>query len=488
MDRISNLPDEIRCHILSFLPTKQAALTSALSKSWRNLWKLVPNLDIDDSEFLHPEEGKGGRDDIRQSFVDFVDSVLALQGDSPIDKFSLKCITGVHPDSVNRWICNVLQRGVSDLNLFIDFSFEDTEEDKYLLPEEMFVSKTLVKLKLRSEHCVNWWFGEMGASLPMLKSLYIDSDLIFCGEMGRFLSSFPVLEEIHMANMEWPKSDETMSSASLRNLSIHGTGCEEFENPKTISFDTPNLLSLNYSDLVAEDYPVVNMKKLSEARINLITKDEDQIKRIREPNNDLLEDDEGDVVLQFVNVVKLMSGIKNIQKLSLTADTLEVLTLCCKSMLVFNNLKILGLKSEEGRGWQAVPALLRNCPHLEFLVIEGLFHYVTDKCGDACDCIPREDKGRSLISSPVKKLEIRGFRGTMREINMIGHFLRSFKCLEEMGIFAEENGPTNFENPGAFEYVDKILKLYNELSSCDVYFLVWGYMRKKWTAKSMQMC
>ncbi|KAG7566516.1 FBD domain [Arabidopsis suecica] len=479
MDRVSNLPDEVRGHILSFLPARHIALTSVLSKSWLNLWKLVPNLDIDDSEFLHPEEGKAERHEIRQSFVDFVDSVLALQGDSPIDKFSLKCITGVHPDHVNRWICNVLQRGVSDLDLFVDYSLEDIEEDEDMLPQEMFVSRTLVKLKIRSDRCVDWWCGKGGTFLPMLKSLYIDSDLILWGKMKRFLHSFPVLEELRMANMEWTASDETVSSASLRKLSILGTGCEDYVNPKSISFDTPSLLYLNYSDLVAEDYPFVKMGKLCEARINLIVKD-DQIKRVRDPNNDLLE---GDVVLQFGNVVKLMNGIQNIQTLYLTADTLEVLSLCCESMPVFNNLKTLGIKSDEGRGWQALPALLRNCPHLEFLIIEGLLHYVTDKCGDACDCISREDKGRSLTSCPVKKLEIQGFRGTMREIHVIEHFLRSFKCLKEMGIFAEENGPTNFENPGAFEYVEKILKLYNELSSCDVYFLVWGYMRRKWTAQ-----
>ncbi|CAG7906941.1 unnamed protein product, partial [Brassica rapa] len=80
MDRISNLPDELLCHVLSFLPTKNAALTSVLSKRWLNLWKLVPNLDIDDS-----------LKEIRQSFIDFVDRVLAMQGDSPINNFALKC-------------------------------------------------------------------------------------------------------------------------------------------------------------------------------------------------------------------------------------------------------------------------------------------------------------------------------------------------------------------------------------------------------------
>ncbi|CAL9224401.1 unnamed protein product, partial [Arabidopsis halleri] len=52
-------------------------------------------------------------------------------------------------------------------------------------------------------------------------------------------------------------------------------------------------------------------------------------------------------------------------------------------MPVFKNLKSLSIMSEESRGWQAMPVLLRNCPHLETLVLEGLLHHVTDKCGDA---------------------------------------------------------------------------------------------------------
>jgi hypothetical protein len=49
----------------------------------------------------------------------------------------------------------------------------------------------------------------------------------------------------------------------------------------------------------------------------------------------LLEDDEGDVVLQFCNVVKLINGIQNIQTLYLTEDTLEVSFLLCSLWSIF---------------------------------------------------------------------------------------------------------------------------------------------------------
>ncbi|XP_023639083.1 putative F-box protein At3g58950 isoform X2 [Capsella rubella] len=316
MDFFSNLPDELVCHILSFLTTTEAASTSVLSKRWSNLFALVPNIDFEDTVFWSYDCKK-----TPSSFIDFVDRVMALQGDSPIKKFSLKCQSGrVDSGRVNSWICNVLQRGVSDLDLSIDF------ERGYSLPPNMFHSDTL-------DH----------------------------------------------------------------------------------------------------------------------------------------------VFLRFRNVSKLMSGIRHVQKLYLSSDTLEVLSLRYESIPVFNNLKVLCIRSSAHGGWQAMPELLRSCPLLETLVLKGLLHYVTDKCGDACDCISREDKGRSLISCPVRKLQIERLQRTKRELEMIKHFLESFRCVKEVEIYAEENNLVDYlQVPREFE-------LFNELYSCDVRFLARGSLHKTWT-------
>jgi len=78
MDRISNLPDEIICHIGSFLSARESAFTTVLSKRWHNLFTIVPDLHFDSSV-------KDG-----ESLTDFVDRVMALPASSRVNKFSLK--------------------------------------------------------------------------------------------------------------------------------------------------------------------------------------------------------------------------------------------------------------------------------------------------------------------------------------------------------------------------------------------------------------
>ncbi|XP_020206938.1 putative FBD-associated F-box protein At5g56820, partial [Cajanus cajan] len=49
VDRINNLPDDVICHILSFLKMRKAITTSILSTRWRLIWTFVPTLDFEDN-------------------------------------------------------------------------------------------------------------------------------------------------------------------------------------------------------------------------------------------------------------------------------------------------------------------------------------------------------------------------------------------------------------------------------------------------------
>ncbi|XP_019093196.1 PREDICTED: F-box/LRR-repeat protein At3g58900-like [Camelina sativa] len=240
MDFLSNLPDDLVCHILSFLTTNEAASTSLLSKRWYNLFALVPNLDIDDTVFRYSN--------CMSSFIDFVDRVIALQGDSPIKRFSLKCQAVrvypclVDPCRVNSWISNVLQRGVSDLDLAINIDM------KYFLPPNIFHSGTLVELKVRSddylylERCT----GREDTFLPLLKTLVLKLAFISCGKMEMFLRSFPVLEELSIDATEWIVCDEYVSSETLRKLTINSYGFgEEINLPDDLVCHILSFLTTN---------------------------------------------------------------------------------------------------------------------------------------------------------------------------------------------------------------------------------------------------
>ncbi|ESQ44195.1 hypothetical protein EUTSA_v10006456mg [Eutrema salsugineum] len=451
MDLFSKLPDPVISHILSFFPTtKEAARTSVLAKRWRNLFAFVPNLDLDDSVFLDPQEGKREKEGILQSFMSFVDRVLALQGDSPIKKFSLNVKTGIDPSCVDHWICNVLRRGVTHLDLFIEIG------EEYSLPREISVSKTLVELK--TGYGVDLYSWDDDIFLPMLKTLVLDTVGFGRGQFQTLLPACPALEELMLLNMVWRDRNEVFSSSSLKKLKITSEeGCLG-----TFSFDTPNLVFLDYYDLVADDYPLVNLQNLEEAGLSLA----------------LTQDRLG----QSLSVWNLIHGKRNVKILHLSAVAFEMLSLCCsEAMPAFKNLTLLNIKTVMIQGWQAMPLLLRSCTNLETLYLGGLLHTVTERCGYVCDCISRKNKGRFLKSCHVKKIQIQDFRGTPREMGMIKHFLDYLPSLKEMVIVAEENEATFFEIPKWLDIIEDTLKHYNETSRCNVFFRVHAFLYWKWT-------
>ncbi|KAH0863029.1 hypothetical protein HID58_080240 [Brassica napus] len=196
MDHISGLLDEVLSHILSFLPTKLAALTSVLSTRWRNLLTLVPNLDISSHNKIVQLDGSVScaiygairKDDMygtMRSFMAFMER-----------DWLCRCKNYVHPDDLNRWIRNVLRHGVSDLELFM----------------KMVVMILIIFCLKRCTF------------LPKLKTLVISRDLRCKDKLEMLLPAFPVLDELYVKNILWKPWGDTVSSASLKKLTLRAEG------------------------------------------------------------------------------------------------------------------------------------------------------------------------------------------------------------------------------------------------------------------------
>ncbi|XP_019101070.1 PREDICTED: LOW QUALITY PROTEIN: F-box/LRR-repeat protein At4g14096 [Camelina sativa] len=287
------------------------------------------NLDFDDSKRMHSGVRKQERDNILRSFTKRVDGTLALYKNVPLNRFSLKCIDDVGPAPVIGWITNVLKRRVSELVLEIS-------------------------------SCWEW---------PM------SAAIVRCDTM------------VHEF---WESC--SVSSTSLKRLTFRFNQMF-FENHKSVSFDTPNLLYLEYSDVIADKYPKANFDSLVEARLDLQMR-HDQIHEAKFSEDDLIKH-EGLVG----NAAVLFIGICNVEVLYLSYNTLEVM-------------------------------------------FQGLLHRDGMKCqsSDECLCKPwkKEDIPTCLSSSPVKVLTIMKFGDIYEDEDMdrmmdqVKYFLETMPNLEKL--------------------------------------------------------
>lgn len=332
-DLISGLPDCLICHILSFVSTKEAVSTSVLARRWRYLFAPRPNLDFDDSVYLNPEKKRNifpwitkKTNKVPESFIDFVDRVLVLQGNAPIDRFSLKCEDVVHSAIVIGWILKVLRRGLSDLDLQI------STELGCPLPSEIFVSNTLVRLKIGISDVLTIKVKDV--FLPKVKFLCLEYVTIKNSVFAKLLSGCEALEELVLNNLMWEFTRScSISNRTLKSIMFHRSRTFD-RGHKSVSFDTPNLVYLEYSDTIAEKYPKVNFNSLVEASLGLRMTSA-QILKAKFPNENILELEEE----MDGNATDFFMGICNVKILYLSDDTLQVspnFTLCIFLLLLFS--------------------------------------------------------------------------------------------------------------------------------------------------------
>jgi len=202
IDRISHLPDDILCRILSLLPTKLAFTTTLLSKRWTPLYKLLTSLSFDDQSI--PDE------DTFLRFCRFVDTVT-LSTDL-IKTLHLNCRS---PNwkrfNLDLWIGTAKRHPVQNFHLAGTFRAIPMRPTIFRFP-------SLVVLKLKSLKVV----GDISVDLPLLKILHLNSVYLKNKKnFDKILYGCPVFEDL-IANIYYieptpePEPDQvfTLSKAT----------------------------------------------------------------------------------------------------------------------------------------------------------------------------------------------------------------------------------------------------------------------------------
>ncbi|KAF1862911.1 hypothetical protein Lal_00009291 [Lupinus albus] len=206
---INNFTDDVLCHILSFLATKDAVATSVLSKRFRSLWLYTPSIN-----FTQSNEDIG-------SWV--VYSVMRMKGlKLPLKRFCLKLNGPIYDaDSfdISTWVNGAIQRRLEYLDLSLSLSLDIN----FPLGNIIHGSKTLVVLKLNKLKVDNVFID----GFPCLKTMHLDN-VVFKQHkhLMHLLSGCPNLEELHAIKpvtedgYTFNADNEDFEFQSLHNLAL----------------------------------------------------------------------------------------------------------------------------------------------------------------------------------------------------------------------------------------------------------------------------
>ncbi|KAE9465707.1 hypothetical protein C3L33_02414, partial [Rhododendron williamsianum] len=302
VDRISQLPEPIIHHILSFLPTEDAVCTNVLSKTWHSMWSTFPVFDfrlVDGKYFAKHGIEDWDAETSKDEFLSFVEESLKrrLVQDFNIDKFqmyiifsSLKSLT----PWMDRWLTIITERNVKELVLIVHCTGHYSLPSVVLGAKSIYVLRLsncnlnlnvadgiikfsqLRELQLREMHVDEWMIQTFTSSCPLIESLELSScrglnslclpssllqlskiNLVACSKSLRKLSllSATMTEEEFQNLMSLTPSVEVLelyylgrcsrimiSSQNLKRLVLKA--CKKW---LVAEIDTPNLLSVEHT-------------------------------------------------------------------------------------------------------------------------------------------------------------------------------------------------------------------------------------------------
>ncbi|KAJ4813117.1 F-box/RNI-like superfamily protein [Rhynchospora pubera] len=178
-DRITDLPDDLKCNILAHLPLKEMVETSLLSRMWRYTWASIPNLVFNERNFMSIRE-----------LVRFVDMVLLLH-QGPIFQFNICCLNFTHVP-MERWMLVLSRNEIEEITIKSSLTY------RWRICSCFFSIQSLKKVYLK--YCT-LILPHVFCGVKHLQTLHLNGCTISDDDFEKLVSHCPLLENLYLQGM-----------------------------------------------------------------------------------------------------------------------------------------------------------------------------------------------------------------------------------------------------------------------------------------------
>ncbi|CAH2080194.1 unnamed protein product [Thlaspi arvense] len=349
---LSDLPDSLLCHILSFLSTEESVRSSVLAQRWRNIWLKVPAFNLDSTQFGEVLD-----------FVKFVDTFLESEKELDLKRFRLV----YHHDEellldedfdeddnfLDSWMDKLVERRVSHLDVELISEFNE----RLCMPMSLYSCNNLVKLNLYNL-MLDIPESESAVSMPCVKSMHLNQVGYEGLVLQRLIPSYPVIEKLSIIRGPMELSDLTcVRSQSLKRFTLEVQREEhKVVDDHVVEIDAPKLEFLSLQDHSSETYIIhcIGSSAVVQIDVNFDLK----------PGSSLCSSERS-------MVHKFLRALSEVKDMEISYATLEVIHGFSKleALPQFYNLTWLKASFNESL-WELLPTFLGCCPNLHTLVLE----------------------------------------------------------------------------------------------------------------------